>query len=91
MRPSRSSIRCGSSRRQRHDLREGVPFPTMLVRLLIAASLVACGPDSKPAGTIADPVEICEKSAQVCRISPGVLGVCTPDQSPAGFRCAPQH
>lgn len=61
-----------------------------VLSLLLAAPLLACGPDSKPAGTTADPVEVCEESAQVCRLAPGVLGVCT-RQGDATLVCASQH
>ena len=62
--------------------------------LALAVFLVtACGPQSneKPAGTIADPVEICEAVGQVCRIDKARLGVCVEHGSGQGFACQPQH
>lgn len=56
--------------------------------------LVACGESKKsgkPAGTPTDPVEICERVADVCRIDKAKLGVCTPKRDGSGFACASQH
>jgi hypothetical protein len=54
--------------------------------------VVACGPDNrKPAGTTSDPVEVCERVADVCRIDKAKLGVCTQPRSGSGFICASQH
>lgn len=57
--------------------------------------LCACGPDSndkkEPAGTTADPVEVCEEVAQVCRLDNARLGVCVQASSGEGFTCQPQH
>jgi hypothetical protein len=57
--------------------------------------LVACGTgdvdkSKKPAGTMSDPVEVCEKVADVCRIDKAKLGVCTQGRS-AKLVCASQH
>ena len=54
---------------------------------------VACGPggSSKPAGTTNDPVEVCERVADVCRIDKAKLGVCTQSRSGSGLSCASQH
>ena len=69
-------------------------------------SVLACSNKSsstrkKPAGTPTDPVEICERVADVCRVSGPKLGVCVEpppgppppacaDRSPC-YLCAPQH
>jgi hypothetical protein len=57
--------------------------------------LVACGPggnsNSKPTGTISDPVEVCERVADVCKIDGAKLGVCTQRRSGSGLACASQH
>lgn len=55
--------------------------------------LSACGPDrsKEPAGTTADPVEVCERMADVCRIDGSRLGVCVRQLSGGGFACQSQH
>lgn len=64
----------------------------VIVALLAAA---ACGPDTsapaKPAGTPTDPVDVCERAADVCRLDDSRLGVCTPDKSGTTFTCMSQH
>ena len=67
--------------------------PTLAISLSsILAVLVACSSESaprgesKPAGTPTDPVEVCEKMGDVCRLDGARLGVCT--QPPAGSRPA---
>ncbi len=73
---------------------------------LVLACMVACtsrGDTSKsPAGTPTDPVDTCERLADVCRVNnSSQLGVCTAppaekhatlcgDRKPC-FICAPQH
>lgn len=61
--------------------------------MLCLALLAACGPggSSKPAGTTNDPVDVCERVADVCRIDKAKLGVCTQRRDGAGFACASQH
>lgn len=61
--------------------------------LLTILLLGACGRsgDKKPAGTTADPVEVCERVADVCRIDKAKLGVCTQPRSGSGFVCMSQH
>ena len=63
--------------------------------ITVALVLLGCGPDrsasGKPAGTIADPVEVCEESAQVCRFEGSKLGVCTHRESGDGLVCTSQH
>jgi hypothetical protein len=56
-------------------------------------ALVACGPDStkEPSGTTADPVEVCERVADVCRIDGSRLGVCMQRTTGDGFTCESQH
>lgn len=59
--------------------------------LVSGLALPACGPDSeKPSGTAADPVEVCEKSAQVCRFDGAKLGVCD-WQADGKLACTSQH
>jgi hypothetical protein len=57
--------------------------------------LFGCGESKqsgkKPAGTSSDPVEICERVADVCRIDKAKLGVCTQKRGGSGFACASQH
>ncbi|MBA2544407.1 MAG: hypothetical protein H0V17_32490 [Deltaproteobacteria bacterium] len=63
-----------------------------MTRTLAIVLLVACGPsDSKPKGTMNDPVEVCERAADVCRIDKAKLGVCTQRGGGSGFVCASQH
>jgi hypothetical protein len=52
--------------------------------------LVACGPSGKPKGTTADPVDVCERVEDVCRIDKAKLGVCTQGRG-SGLVCASQH
>lgn len=70
-------------------MRYGVTMPRTLALVL----LVACGPSgsAKPAGTTNDPVDTCERVADVCRIDKAKLGVCTQGTVGAGFVCASQH
>ncbi|MEO8705367.1 MAG: hypothetical protein ABI867_35315 [Kofleriaceae bacterium] len=56
--------------------------------------LAACGSSStaKPSGTTSDPVETCEKVADVCRLDGAKLGVCVQSKTkPGTFTCASQH
>jgi hypothetical protein len=53
--------------------------------------LVACGPGGKPAGTTNDPVDVCERAYDVCKIDRAKLGVCTQRRAGSGFVCASQH
>lgn len=60
--------------------------------LMSALLLVACdGAKTKPTGTTNDPVEVCERVADVCRINKAKLGVCTQKREGSGFACASQH
>jgi len=62
----------------------------VLVIAIVAAT--ACGKSSaKPTGTANDPVTVCERLADVCRIERSRLGVCTPPTSGVGLVCASQH
>lgn len=55
----------------------------------------------KPTGTPTDPVPLCERHGQVCRLDKSQLGVCVAAQSPEAkekcegrfpcLLCAPQH
>lgn len=60
-------------------------------RYLALLLVVACGPEGKPTGTTSDPVEICERVADVCKIDKAKLGVCTQRRNGSGFVCASQH
>jgi hypothetical protein len=59
--------------------------------------VVACGPSGdsggkkKPAGTMHDPVEVCERVTDVCRIDKAKLGVCTQSRTSDRLVCASQH
>lgn len=78
-----------------HPAARGGYTGAMRCAVLVPALLLvaACGPqsDKKPAGTIADPVDICEEVGQVCRIDKARLGVCVEHGSGEGFACQPQH
>ena len=56
-----------------------------MVPRLVLLVLVACGPSGKPTGTTNDPVEVCERVADVCRFEKSKLGVCTQARSGSGF------
>jgi hypothetical protein len=77
-----------------------------VVLAIVLTMAAACGrsdpaSNRKPAGTPTEPVEVCERVADVCRLDESRLGVCI--QPPAGpppeacagrspcFICAPQH
>ena len=64
-----------------------------MCRVIGLLLVVACGSGSggKPAGTTNDPVEVCEKVADVCKIDNAKLGVCTHKRGGSGFVCASQH
>jgi hypothetical protein len=64
--------------------------------LIACLLLAACGKESasttrKPAGTIADPVKVCERVADVCVLDRAKLGVCTTRKSGRDLYCASQH
>jgi hypothetical protein len=60
-------------------------------RCLWIVLVLACGPgNSKPTGTTSDPVEVCERVADVCRIDKAKLGVCTQGRGSA-LVCVSQH
>jgi hypothetical protein len=65
----------------------------MLRCLSALAMLAACGPsaDHKPTGSTNDPVEVCERIADVCRFDKTKLGVCMQRRDGAGFICVSQH
>ncbi len=66
-----------------------------MVRAFLTISLVSlgCGPSgstsAKPTGSPQDPVETCERFADVCKLDGAKLGVCATRGS--GFVCASQH
>lgn len=62
-----------------------------LLLLLVACGTGDDGKAKKPAGTMHDPVEVCERVADVCRIDKAKLGVCTQRRSGNGLTCASQH
>ena len=64
-----------------------------MLRCLTLLLLIACGPNDnrKPAGTTSDPVDVCERVADVCRIDKAKLGVCSERKNGSGFVCASQH
>jgi hypothetical protein len=66
-----------------------------MYRLAIAFALLGCGPTSstKPAGTSNDPVTVCERVADVCRLDTSRLGVCVQARggSAAALTCQSQH
>ncbi|MBK9034714.1 MAG: hypothetical protein IPL61_26190 [Myxococcales bacterium] len=65
-----------------------------LIGLLIGlVGVAACGPGSsaKPTGTPTDPVAVCERVADVCRLDGNRLGVCVHRPGSAGLACASQH
>ncbi len=55
--------------------------------------VIACGDggNRKPAGTTNDPVEVCERVIDVCRLDKAQLGVCVQQRGGSGFVCASQH
>lgn len=76
----------------------------LLLALLLGIACTSRSPDAqpaKPAGTPTDPVEVCERLADVCRLDGAKLGVCTapgPGPAPAAckgrepcFLCSSQH
>lgn len=62
-------------------------------RIAFLAFLVACSTSSssKPTGTPNDPVDVCERVADVCRIDKAKLGVCTRAKVGTAFTCVSQH
>lgn len=61
----------------------------MLTTALLVA-MAACGPREKPSGTSGDPVEVCERIGDVCRLDKSRLGVCSPTQG-SELACMSQH
>lgn len=61
--------------------------------VVVGGTWAACGPtsSSKPAGTSADPVTVCERVADVCRLDGSRLGVCVQARDGRGFACQSQH
>lgn len=59
--------------------------------LLVVLGACGRGGDTKPTGTTNDPVEVCERIADVCRINQAKLGVCMQRADGAGFICTSQH
>lgn len=76
-----------------------------IVKVLVFVGAVACSSsgssDRKPAGTPSDPVDVCERMGDVCKLDASRLGVC--NDPPAGttpaacaarepcFICVSQH
>jgi len=65
----------------------------ILITCLLA--LLGCGRSKssshKPVGTATDPVEVCERLGDVCKLDRARLGVCAASTSEPGLVCAPQH
>jgi len=76
-----------------------------MVRFVAAAALAVLGcsgsgasEQAKPTGTPTDPVEVCERVADVCRLDGAKLGVCVEGRGDTDcegrrpcFVCADQH
>jgi hypothetical protein len=68
-----------------------------VTRILLALALAGCSSSKgkKPEGTPTDPVEVCEKLADVCRLDGAKLGVCIEAPKCEGpapcFTCVSQH
>jgi hypothetical protein len=66
-------------------------------RLILALGLltiIGCSRESgsaKPKGTLSDPVEVCERVADVCRFDGAKLGVCTTVGEGTELVCMSQH
>jgi hypothetical protein len=63
---------------------------------LVIAAIAGCGKkkaatSDRPAGTAADPVTVCERLADVCKLDGSRLGVCSAQKSGPGYVCASQH
>jgi hypothetical protein len=64
--------------------------------LMMTAVALGCSPsgsggkERQPAGTPTDPVELCERLADVCRLDGSRLGVCIEVVGAAADRCAGQ-
>lgn len=56
-------------------------------------AVLGCSRDGtrEPKGTPTDPVEVCERVADVCRIDGAKLGVCTTTGSGTELVCMSQH
>ncbi len=70
-------------------VRWGMPRALAFAALV---ALAACGRGGgKPTGTANDPVTVCERLGDVCRLEGNKLGVCAPRSAGTGFSCASQH
>jgi hypothetical protein len=66
----------------------------IVMALGLGVGVAACGKSStsgKPAGTLSDPVEVCERVADVCRLDKARLGVCVQARNGSGLACQSQH
>jgi hypothetical protein len=74
----------------------------LALSVTLALALAACGEgiEREPTGTPTDPVEVCTRVGDVCRIDGARLGVCEARRQSAAegrcegegcFACAPQH
>ena len=65
------------------------------IRTFLIVTVLGCGPSSsssaKPAGTMSDPVDVCERVADVCRLDKSQLGVCVSGRGTIALVCAAQH
>ncbi|HUH01150.1 MAG TPA: hypothetical protein VML75_04085 [Kofleriaceae bacterium] len=65
-----------------------------LILALGLLTMFGCSRESgttKPKGTLADPVEVCERVADVCRFDGAKLGVCTTVGESTELVCMSQH
>jgi hypothetical protein len=69
-----------------------------MVRAIAMTVWIAClgcgrgaASSDKPKGTTSDPVEVCERFGDVCKLDGSKLGVCAAKKSGPGLVCASQH
>jgi hypothetical protein len=63
----------------------------LLTCLVLAGCGRGAGGTEKAKGTSADPVEVCERLGDVCKLDSSRLGVCSPPKEGTALVCAPQH
>ena len=66
-----------------------------LLIVAVVVGLVGCSRDGsssdEPKGTVSDPVEVCARVADVCRIDSAKLGVCVYKGETTELACMSQH
>ena len=67
------------------------PLMVVVAMLMSACSGSGDGKNHEPAGTSADPVAVCKRVADVCRIDRARLGVCTQTPDGSAIKCMSQH